>query len=101
MLSTSQILLLILTNFHFTVSKNDLDLDCDASTLQPSFCQQAAPNALLTSCREIKKNWPNSLSGYYTIEGKRSPVYVYCHMEELCGSGGGWTRLAYLDMFWV
>ena len=24
--------------------------------------------------------------------------YVYCNMEELCGSGGGWTRLAYLDM---
>ena len=24
--------------------------------------------------------------------------HVYCHMEELCSSGGGWTRIAYLDM---
>ena len=95
--SLIQILLLILTNFHFTVSRNDLDLD-GANTLQPSFCHQAPPNALLTSCKEIKKKWPNSLSGYYTIGGKRGPVYVYCHMEELCGSGGGWTRLSYLDM---
>ena len=47
-----------------------------------------------TTCEEIKKNWPSSASGYYTIKGQR----VYCNMEELCGSGGGWTRLAYLDM---
>ena len=26
------------------------------------------------------------------------PSYVYCHMEELCSSGGGWTRIAYLNM---
>ena len=47
-----------------------------------------------TTCEEIKKNWPSSASGYYTIKGKR----VYCNMGELCGSGGGWTRIAYLDM---
>ena len=46
-----------------------------------------------TTCEEIKKNWPSSASGYYTIKGQR----VYCNMEELCGSGG-WTRLAYLNM---
>ena len=46
-----------------------------------------------TTCEEIKKNWPSSASGYYTIKGQRA----YCNMEELCGSGG-WTRLAYLNM---
>ena len=54
------------------------------------FCQPVPA----TTCEEIKKNWPSSASGYYTIKGQR----VYCNMEELCGSGGGWTRLAYLDM---
>ena len=24
--------------------------------------------------------------------------YVYCHMETLCDSEGGWTRLAHIDM---
>ena len=54
------------------------------------FCQPVPA----TTCEEIKRNWPSSASGYYTIKGQR----VYCNMEELCGSGGGWTRLAYLNM---
>ena len=53
---------------------------------------------LLTSCNEIKTTWPQSLSGYYQLVSKKGPVYVYCHMEELCSSAGGWTRIAYLDM---
>ena len=61
-------------------------------------CQPVGPEPLLTSCKEIKKKWPASISGYYKIINKaKSLVYVYCNMEELCGSGG-WTRLAYLDM---
>ena len=47
-----------------------------------------------TTCEEIKKRWPSSASGYYTVGGKR----VYCNMDELCGSEGGWKRLAYLNM---
>ena len=47
-----------------------------------------------TACDDIKKKWPNSTSGYYTIGEQRA----YCHMEELCSVGGGWTRLAYLNM---
>ena len=63
-------------------------------------CQAMAPTPLPTSCKEIKKKWPKSISGYYKIGNKAAgtPVYVYCDMEELCSSGGGWTRLAYLDM---
>ena len=90
MLSTSfMVLLFALINIHFTVSR----------AVVPFFFQQApVPTPFLTSCNVIKKNWPNSLSGYYIIGGINGPLYVYCNMEELCGSGGGWTRLAYLDM---
>ena len=55
------------------------------------------PEPLPASCNEIKIKWPKVSSGYYHIGGKGGPVYVYCQMEEICGSGG-WTRLAYLDM---
>ena len=58
-----------------------------------------SPSPLPTSCEEIKTKWPGSISGYYHIgANKSSPTYVYCHMGELCGTEGGWTRLAYLDM---
>ena len=56
---------------------------------------------LPTSCQEIKQRWPNSASGVYLISNKESITlaqYVYCYMEELCGSNEGWTRLAYLNM---
>ena len=52
-----------------------------------------------TSCQEIKNKRPNSPSGVYLLEtATNGTQYVYCNMDELCGSGGGWTRLAYLDM---
>ena len=101
MLSTSfMVLLFALINIHFGVSNNGA-VDNGPNTIQkvPSFFQQApVPTPFLTSCNVIKKNWPNSLSGYYIIGGINGPLYVYCNMEELCGSGGGWTRLAYLDI---
>uniref|UniRef100_A0A1X7UD52 Fibrinogen C-terminal domain-containing protein n=1 Tax=Amphimedon queenslandica TaxID=400682 RepID=A0A1X7UD52_AMPQE len=46
------------------------------------------------SCKEIKLRLPNSITGYYFINNQT----IYCNMEELCSSGGGWTRLGYLDM---
>ena len=57
-------------------------------------------SALPTSCHQIKQQQPNSPSGVYvlaTTDGTTS-YNAYCNMEELCGSGGGWTRLAYLNM---
>ena len=52
-----------------------------------------------TSCKEIKRRQPSSPSGVYLMAvDDSSTKYVYCNMGELCGSGGGWTRLAYLDM---
>ena len=53
---------------------------------------------LPTSCEEIKNKQPNSPSGVYLLATGNETTQVYCNMEELCGSGGGWTRLAYLDM---
>ena len=46
------------------------------------------------SCKDIKAVKPNSPTGYYHVNSRN----IYCNMDTLCGSGGGWTRLAYLDM---
>ena len=57
------------------------------------------PSTLLHSCEEIKTNWPDSPSDYYIIADTNGhPRHVYCHMETLCNSGGGWIRVAYLNM---
>ena len=54
---------------------------------------------LVHSCEEIKTNWPNSSSDYYTIADSNGHTrHIYCHMEELCGSDEGWMRVAYLNM---
>ena len=46
------------------------------------------------SCKDIKTVLPNSPTGYYHVNSRN----IYCNMGELCGTGGGWTRLAYFDM---
>ena len=57
------------------------------------------PSSLLHSCEEINTNWPDSPSDYYIIADTNGhPRHVYCHMESLCNSGGGWMRVAYLNM---
>ena len=54
---------------------------------------------LPTSCEEVKNKQPNNPSGMYLLTtANNGTINTYCNMEELCGSGGGWTRLAYLDM---
>ena len=57
-------------------------------------------SALPTSCKQIKAQRPSSPSGVYVLAtGDGTNSYnTYCNMDELCGSGGGWTRLGYLDM---
>ena len=55
--------------------------------------------ALPTSCKQIHEQQPNSPSGFYILAGTYTGTFTtYCNMGTLCGSGGGWTRLAYLDM---
>ena len=55
-----------------------------------------------TSCNQIKNRRPSAGSGNYILALQMthgSEKYTtYCNMDTLCGSGGGWTRLAYLDM---
>ena len=47
--------------------------------------------ALPTSCKEIKIQQQNSPSGGYVVaKANGGAAYTtYCHMGELCGSGGG------------
>ena len=54
--------------------------------------------ALPTSCKHLQEQQPSSPSGYYILAGPTGAYSTYCNMGTLCGSGGGWTRLAYLDM---
>ena len=61
-------------------------------------CCNKQGTPLLTSCKDIKRKWSDSPSGYYQLGTKRGPASVYCNMDELCGSKGGWTRLGYLNM---
>ena len=51
------------------------------------------------SCQEIQQRMATSPSGVYLIAtSEKKTQYVYCHMETLCDSDGGWTRLAHIDM---
>ena len=61
-------------------------------TRQPDYCEIFFPPP--KSCQEIKDKCPSSPSGYYTLVSGN----VYCHMEDLCNTSGGWTRIAYLNM---
>ena len=56
-------------------------------------------DSFLPSCEAIHKKWPDNPSGYYNITGNNGSVHqVYCHMERLCNLGGGWMRIANLNM---
>ena len=93
----------ILAKLNVTSSQLDTlfsTFDKKIDTLLDTCTTKSVPVPLPTSCKEIKTKWPNSTSGYYYIGHKKEsqPSYVYCHMEELCSSEGGWTRIAYLDM---
>ena len=59
-----------------------------------------SPSLLLPrSCEEVKSRCPDCPSGYYIILDNCSIArHVYCYMEELCNSTGGWMRVAYLNM---
>ena len=58
-----------------------------------------ASSPLPKSCQEIKHRMGTSPSGVYLIaNNEKKTEYVYCQMGTLCGSDGGWTRLAHLDM---
>ena len=62
-------------------------------------CEKQDNYSLVTSCEAVHKKWPNNPSGYYNIASNNGSVHlVYCHMESLCNSTGGWMRIANLNM---
>ena len=60
-----------------------------------------ASTALPTSCEQLKVQHQITGSGYYILASANgSTTYsTYCNMGLLCGSGGGWTRIAYLHLY--
>ena len=62
--------------------------------------QGYSPTLPASSCKEILQLAPQSPSGLYWIRGTdNGPKHMYCDMERSCkGVGGGWMRLASIDM---
>lgn len=56
-------------------------------------CKMKEGVPIRASCAEIKKDYPESGSGYYTLLVNGRLVRKFCFMGTLCGSNGGWTRL--------
>ena len=78
---------------------NDILLLVEGLLMSHNDSSSSSFSSLPTSCQEVKNKQPNSPSGVYLLATANDGTkYVYCNMKELCGSGGGWTRLAYLDM---
>ena len=50
------------------------------------------------SCQQILSSFPSAPSGYYQIAPNGSLVQVYCDMEGTTCGGGGWTRVAFVNM---
>ena len=74
-------------------------LDEIADSLEEVLNRLNTYSPLPRSCDEIKSTWPNTPAGYYTIVDDEGLLHqVYCNMDTLCGSNGGWTRVAYLNM---
>ena len=71
----------------------------DAVSKQKGDRSDEKQDSLFTSCEAILRQWPNNPSGYYSIADSNGSVHhVYCHMEGLCNLGGGWMRIANLNM---
>ena len=66
----------------------------DISAIATELQRRSSSSLEVKSCEDIKRLSPNSTTGYYDV----SYQTIYCNMDQLCGSGGGWTRVAYLDM---
>ena len=89
-----------LSNLQDTSTSTERVVDDILLVVQELLVLHNDTTALPTSCKEIKIQQQNSPSGEYVVaEANGGAAYTtYCHMGELCGSGGGWTRLAYLNM---
>ena len=101
-------ILKIVSNLNRSMAKledNVDDITEDINTLKNIYVntttEKCPPPSLLLprSCEEIKRRCPYCLSGYYIVADCHGHAHhVYCYMEELCNSTGGWMRVAYLNM---
>ena len=87
------------------IAQELLVLHNDSTALPTSIAQELLvlhndSTALPTSCKHLQEQQPNRPSGYYILASTNGSTNytAYCNMGTLCGSGGGWTRLAYLNM---
>ena len=89
-----------LSNLQDTSTSTERVVDDILLVVQELLVLHNDTTALPTSCKEIKIQQQNSPSGEYVVaKANGGAAYTtYCHMGELCGSGGGWTRLAYMNM---
>ena len=61
-----------------------------------SNCQCVRP---VSSCSNILLAEPGSQTGYYPMTDSSGNFFgMYCNMDTLCGSGGGWSRIGFLNM---
>ena len=77
-------------------------LICTELAEQNNSCQDTDFGTLsaASSCKDIYSNDSTCCSGYYWLQGdgEGSAHMMYCEMEEcLCGSVGGWTKVATLN----
>ena len=59
-----------------------------------------SPEYTATSCKQMAELRPDYESGYYWVQGPSGPTGVYCEIggEGRFDQGGGWMRIAKVDM---
>ena len=96
-----------LTSMQNTISMQNtlIQLLSNPNTHQETFdditdCIANNTGPLPHSCEDILASSPDSPSDYYTIADSNGHTrQVYCHMDkDICGSQGGWTRIAMINM---
>ena len=94
----TRVLSAVRKNSQLLLSHNNMTqttLDELDEKLDPEVTKSSLPR----SCAEVLKNSSNSLSGYYNLaDPSGRSQSVYCYMDNLCQSGGGWKRVAKLNM---
>ena len=103
MLTDTTILFMVLFSVAYGSSDDSLaDLYCcmvDSLSIQGAKgTTNIVPISELISCKEIKQRDPASQTGYYPMIADGKIFVMYCNMDTLCGSDGGWSRIGYLNM---
>uniref|UniRef100_A0A1X7VN79 Fibrinogen C-terminal domain-containing protein n=1 Tax=Amphimedon queenslandica TaxID=400682 RepID=A0A1X7VN79_AMPQE len=85
-------------NMQSMETRIDLLSETQKTTLNELY-KKLNPSSLPRSCVEVLEISSGSPSGYYTLADPNGyPYSVYCYMDNFCNAGGGWKRVAKLDM---